>query len=103
VASGEQLAKLLDRVRSHMLSSATKKNAALMKDVDDGKDLSAYLNKLESQVNTLLNSESRRNKDHWEPGSQLSTAEEMDYMSSQTWDAWNEIPGAFDWISSRQA
>jgi hypothetical protein len=27
----------------------------------------------------------------------------MDYMSSQTWDAWNEIPGAFDWISSRQA
>jgi hypothetical protein len=103
VASGEQLAKLLDRVRSHMLSSATKKNAALMKDVDDGKDLSAYLNKLESQVNTLLNSESRRNKDHWEPGSQLSTAEEMDYMSSQTWDAWNETPGAFDWISSRQA
>jgi hypothetical protein len=42
------LAKLLDQIRSHMLSSATKKNAALMKDVDDGKDLSAYLNNLES-------------------------------------------------------
>jgi hypothetical protein len=48
VASGEQLAKLLDQIRSHILSSATKKNAALMKDVDDGKDLSAYLNNLES-------------------------------------------------------
>jgi hypothetical protein len=47
-ASGEQLTKLLDRIRSHMLSSATQKSAALMKDVDDGKDLGAYLNKLES-------------------------------------------------------
>jgi hypothetical protein len=103
VASGEQLAKLLDQIRSHMLSSVTQNNAALMKDVEDGKDLSAYLNKLESQVNTLLNSERHRSKDHWEPRSQLSTAEETDYMSSQTWDAWNETPGAFDWIRSRQA
>jgi hypothetical protein len=103
VASGEQLVKLLDNIRSHMLSSATKKNAALMEDVDEGEDLSAYINELESQVNTLLKSESRRNKDHWEPGSQLSTTEEMDYMSSQTWDAWNETPGAFAWIRSRQA
>lgn len=115
VATSHKLpAELVNQIRSHMVSDATEKNAALMRDVANGRDISGHVSQLERQVGTLWAKVDDMNEHYWEaviePGSHLTARpaytsagelSEMQLSLAQTYDTWVETPGAIEWLHSQ--
>jgi len=115
IAAGDKVpAELLNGIRSHMLSPAAQSNTALIRDVENGRDIEGHISQLGEQVDALFNALNDSNKHYWaavvEPGSHLTarppsysigTVSEMQVALAQTYDAWLETPGAIEWVDSK--
>lgn len=84
-----------------MVSDATEKNAAFMRDVANGRDISGHVSQLERQVGTLWDKVNDMNEHCWEaviePDSHLAARlpytsagelSEIQLSLAQTYDTW---------------
>jgi len=63
IAAGDKVpAELLNGIRSHMLSPAAQNNTALMRDVENGRDIGGHISQLEQQVDALFDTLQDSNK-----------------------------------------
>jgi hypothetical protein len=105
-AMGEKLPQeALDNIPGQLVSTIFAKN----KDIMEGKDQSALIEKLESQVMKLYTAVKRENKYFWsallQPGAHLTarpvsysygSLEQMQLVLQYNYDSWVETPGAID-------
>lgn len=116
VAGDKLPTELLDQVRSMMVSSATKNNTSLMRDIENGRDIGGHIDQIKLQVMKLFSAVQARNEHYWHgvvsPGGHLTArpphyshgdVAEMQLSLSQTYDAWLETPGALEWVNSNVA
>ena len=114
-AVGDKLPQeLIDEVRAHMVSSITRSNAKLLRDIENGKDLASYTTELESQIEKMWAAVQTQNGHYWKavaaPGRHLGArpdytsrgdVSEMQVSLKQTLAAWMETPGAMHWVKAR--
>ncbi|PPJ53062.1 hypothetical protein CBER1_11621 [Cercospora berteroae] len=106
--------ELVDNIRARLTSDIVANNAEIMRKVRDGISIQTQIDATEAQMNTLFNNVNKSNKYFWpalvSPGSVLTARpasyshgsyEEMELKLQYSYEAWEETPGAIDWVRQK--
>ena len=115
VPVGEKVPQeILDSIREQLVSPIVGRNTKLQQAVREGKSLTPYIKKIDSQIDELFRAIQSGNKHFWptllDPGTNLSarpdhyssgTPQEMQLALRYNYQAWVETPGAVEVISAK--
>lgn len=115
VKIAEQLPQeLIDNVRQHLTSEIVARNDGLMQQVRDGVSVQPWVDNVESQMDRMFSSVHESNKHFWsaliDPCAALTarpesysmgSREEMQLKLQYSYEAWEETPGAIDWVRKK--
>ncbi|KAF7186711.1 Rho GTPase-activating protein gacZ, partial [Pseudocercospora fuligena] len=106
--------EILDLVREQMASDIISRNESLMSDIRNGVSLKPHIQKLEGQLDVLFQAAKQNNECFWpaivNPGSALTarpatysmgSREEMELKLQYLYEAWEETPGAVEWVKQK--
>lgn len=104
--------ELVDNIREHLVSEIVSNNTDIMEDVRNGVSIKPHISNVESQLNTLFDAVRNANKHFWpalvdRSASDLDARpaytsvggiEEMQVELQHSYAAWEETPGAIEWV-----
>lgn len=106
--------ELIDDIRAHLTGDIVGNNAEIMRKVRDGISIQPHIDAIEAQMNGLFIKVNESNKYFWpalvNPGSALTARpgaysmgsyEEMQLKLQYSYEAWEETPGAIEWVRQK--
>lgn len=106
--------ELLDNVRKHLVSDVVAGNTKIMQDVRNGVSIKPHIDNIEAQMTTMFDAVHEANSYFWDALVErdpddleaspeymsAGTIEEMQVELRHAHLAWEETPGAIDWVAA---